>query len=158
MISKLSTNDNYQQLYDITEKNANGKPFVHEGMKLVGETSARKEFSINEEEWNNYSPAQKKQLYQTLKDKYSGNVQSSKHPIRYIAPNSLKKFTIVGQERFLSDDLPNFERKRDIEIYSGKKILWNRTSSTVHAAFTEDKIYYSFDIYVLKLQNANYIH
>ncbi|MDR0612479.1 MAG: SAM-dependent methyltransferase [Dysgonamonadaceae bacterium] len=104
MISKLSTNDNYQQLYDITEKNANGKPFVHEGMKLVGETSARKEFSINEEEWNNYSPAQKKQLYQTLKDKYSGNVQSSKHPIRYIAPKNLKKFTIVGQERFLSDD------------------------------------------------------
>jgi type I restriction-modification system DNA methylase subunit len=153
MISKLSTNDKYQQLYDITEKHTNGKPFVHEGMKLVGEVSTCREFSINQKDWDNYSKNQKDQLYQTFKEKYFRSVQSSEYPIRYIAPNNLKEFTVVGQKCFLPDNLPNFERKRDAKIYEGKKILWNRTSNTVRAAYIEDKIYYSFDIHVVKLQN-----
>ncbi|MDR1593838.1 MAG: N-6 DNA methylase [Prevotellaceae bacterium] len=153
MISKLLTNSNCQQLYDITKKDATGKPFVHEGMKLVGEQSACKEFSISKKEWSNYSETQKEQLYQTFKDKYSRSVQSMEYSIKYIAPKNLKEFSIIGQERFLPDKLPNFERKRDIQIYEDRKILWNRTSNAVRAAFVEDKIYYSFDIYVLKLQN-----
>jgi len=155
LISKLSTDSNYKQLYDITEKHKNGKPFVHEGMKLVGEKSVCKEFSINKQEWSdNYSDAQKQQLYQTFKDKYSSSVQSYEYPIKYIAPNNLREFSIIGCERFLPNALPNFERKRDPKIYEGKKILWNRTSNTVRATFVEDKIYYSFDIHVLKTQNT----
>jgi type I restriction-modification system DNA methylase subunit len=154
LISKLSKTNKYMQLRDIAKKHENGKPFVHEGMKLAGEGTVCKEYSIEKQEWNGLTYVQKKQWYQTFKDKYSSNTQSSEYPVKYIVPNNLKNFSIIGQECFLSDELPNFERNRNINIYKGEKILWNRTSNVVRAVFVNSKIYYSSDIYVLKLQNA----
>lgn len=154
LIKKLSTNT-YIRLEVLILKNNNGVPYIHEGMKLVGEKSICDKYGIKNALWKSYTEEKKSSLREQFKREISSVNQNNDFIVPYISPSNIEEYYINGQERFMPDTLPNCERPRNPDIYVGEKILWNRTGSTLKAAFCNYKLYYDFDIHVIKLENPS---
>jgi hypothetical protein len=56
------------------------------------------------------------------------------------------------------DDISNFHRIRNSNIYLGNKILINRVGAKSKAFYSKDKLYFNFDIYSFVLLNDKYYH
>lgn len=56
------------------------------------------------------------------------------------------------------EDISNFHRPRSPFIYSGEKILCTRIGGKLKAIYSEDKIYFGTDIFVVKLNKPDFYH
>ncbi len=132
----------------------NRNTFVHRGIEIVGASEVKKEYQIPEGKWDDFSKKEKDSFYKLFKEKHSSRTRSLEFPTPFIKTKNFSKFKINSIESYLGDT-SKFHRPRDPKLFIGDKILWSRIGQTFKAVFSKEKLYYDFDIYVLKLKDAN---
>lgn len=73
--------------------------------------------------------------------------------------NKIEKFKINDFDGYINEvdvNNTNFQRPRDIFIYKGKKIIFNRYGTEINAAYSKGNLFFSNLIYGIKLQNEEY--
>lgn len=148
-------NHNYQPLSNYL-LNQN---FIHNGLQIIGGKKVSKEFQI--ENWNELSKEEKDSYKSQFIEKYTKSSIDNTFKIPFI--KKLLPYKITNNNCYLEDiyesgNTEKFERvrKKNKDIYEGKRILFKRTGKSISAVLVEDKLYCYFDIYVLKLQQNYY--
>lgn len=95
---------------------------------------------------------------QTFLDKYYSKNKDKEHPIPFVKSAQLERFHIKCIETYCREDISNFDRPRNQIIYTGEKILCSRIGGEIKAVYSNEKIYFGTDIYVIKLQNPELYH
>lgn len=152
---KKFQNNNYQPLSNYL-LNQN---FIHNGLQLIGWKKVAKEFQI--ENWNKLSKEEKDSYKSQFFEKYTRSSidNTFKIPfIRNLIPFKIKNIDYYLEDIFESGNKNKFERvrKRNTDIYLGKRILFKRIGKSISAVLVKDKLYFDFDIYILKLQQDYY--
>lgn len=122
------------------------------GMQFAGEKVTSTEFNISKEEWKKMSKKEKRKLHKKFTDKYERKEKDKDFNIPFLRPSNIDFFAVKNINVFLSEDSPK-ERDRDEFTYTGNKILFARTGNKAKAYFTENKVFFSTDMYVIKLKN-----
>ena len=152
---KKFQNNNYQPLSNYL-LNQN---FIHNGLQLIGWKKVAKEFQI--ENWNKLSKEEKDSYKLQFREKYtrpSIDITFKIPFIKNLIPFKIKNIDCYLEDIYESGNTEKFERvrKRNKDIYEGKRILFKRTGKSISAVLVEDMLYFYFDIYVLKLQQNYY--
>lgn len=92
-------------------------------------------------------------LYSRFKDENVSSFATQNFPYGCLKPKNINAFRKFGINQFLKDDISNFERDRDPEIFVGDRIIFNRTGTILKAIYTNQKIYFDFDLHCLKLED-----
>ncbi len=92
---------------------------------------------------------------------YLNNKKSDYYDTQYIykPENTITKFLILENDGYINEkdvNNINFQRPRNIFIYKGKNIIFNRFGSEINAVYSKDKLFFSNLIYGIKLQNEDY--
>lgn len=132
-----------------------GKHFIREGLKVVGQKAVSKEYEISKDEWSNLNRTKQLEYYEKFKKENISNTRTLEFPYKLLKPINIDNFRACKTSLFLREDISNFERGRDPEIFLGDKIIFNRTGSRIKALYSNQKIYFDFDIHVLKLNDKN---
>ncbi|WP_413512473.1 N-6 DNA methylase [Myroides odoratus] len=132
-----------------------GKPFIREGLKIVGEKAICKEYNIRKEEWKKLRRNEQLDYYHKFKEDNTSNSLTNEFSFELLKPKNIDNFKKYKVNLFLRGDISNFERGRDPQIYLGDKIIFNRTGSEIKALYSSSKIYFDFDLHVIKLNSQN---
>ena len=124
------------------------------GGKFWGKKACKKEFNIDAKHLDADNYNHYKQIFQT---KYFSNKPTEKHIIPVASLSTSNKFEIE-KNTYCLEDISNFEAPRNISIYEGAKIICNRLGKNISAAFTDEKVYFNTDLYVLKLNDPSLYH
>ena len=151
LLNNLSKNPKLSSFLRIVEGTGD---LVNNGIQIVGKEQLLKEFNISENKWATLSKPKREEFSKKFKDKYTGIVQSKKHPTQLLEPRFLSNFKILPAQVFLGD-ISNFQRIRSAAIFTEPKILINRTGKSLIAAYSEDKIFYNFDVYSIFLKKIS---
>jgi hypothetical protein len=106
--------------------------------------------SISDEEYKSFK--------QVFLDKYYRKSKNGSHSIPFIKSAQLERFRTKPIDTFCLDDISNFDRARNSFIYEGEKILCSRIGGEIKAVYSNEKIYFGTDIYVIKLQDPELYH
>lgn len=135
-----------------------GKPYIREGLKVVGEKAISKEYKISKEEWNKLERTEQLDYYEKFKNENVSNSISQEFLYELLKPKNIQNFKTSEISLFLREDISNFERGRDPEIFLGDKIIFNRTGSKIKAIYSNQKVYFDFDLHIIKLNNKEFYH
>lgn len=127
----------------------------YRGFEDWGEDALKKEFG---EEKATLSGTEYNLRKQILLDNYYSKIQDVEHNIPFIKSAQLERFHTDLVDTFCKDDISNFHRPRNQITYTGEKILCSRIGGEIKAAYSNNKIYFGTDIYVIKLQNSELYH
>lgn len=128
-----------------------GKPFIREGLKVVGEKAISKEYKISKEKWSQLKRTEQLDYYEKFKKENISNSVSQEFFYELLKPKNIDNFKTSEINLFLREDISNFERGRDPEIFLGDKIIFNRTGNKIRAIYSSQKLYFDFDLHVIKL-------
>lgn len=132
----------------------NNKKFIHRGIEIWGENAREKEFGINKKTWKGTSDEYRKQLLETFVEKYFNKNKTDIFNTEYVKPKNLSPFVINNIEKYINS-IENFHRPRTEDIYIGDKIILSRLGNSLNAVFSNEKIYFDFSVYVLKLKDSS---
>ncbi len=157
LIYKIKNSGSNLLDYTIKNKETN-KGYIHEGLKIVGKKAVSKYYNISERQWEKLNTEKQLKLFSDFKDVFISRVKTDYFNTKYIEPKNIFAFNISGESGFMGD-ISKFERHRNKDIYIGDKILWNRTGNQIRACYIKDKIYFNFDIHVIKIKDRrlNYL-
>ena len=127
----------------------------YRGFEDWGEYALKKEFGENKADLSEEEYELRKQ---TLLDKYYRTVKDKEHTIPFIKSSQLERFNTGKIDTYCREDISNFHRPRNQIIYTGEKILCSRIGGEIKAVYSNKKIYFGTDIYVIKLQNPELYH
>lgn len=130
---------------------ANGKPYLHEGLKIVGEKSICKEYQISKGEWKALNRNSQLELYEKFKKYNTSLEKDDEFKYGLLKPKNVKNFNYCDIELYLRENISNFERGRNPDIYKDDKIIFNRTGNTINSIYVKQKIYFDFDLHSIKL-------
>lgn len=133
-------------------------PFIHEGLKLVGEKAICNEYKISKSDWGNLQRKSQLAYFDRFKNENSSNVLNQEFLFQLLKPKNINNFKCLKTTVFLRDNISNFERARSPEIFVGKKIIFTRTGSKLKSIFSNQKQYFDFDLHTLKLSDENLYH
>ena len=146
-----SVDERSTAIVEFIKKRNNKTLFIHTGLQLAGVDVIIKEFGITRETYN----SNKKQYLDKYTNKYSQPLKSEDFPTPIITSKSINNFVIEGINCY-ANDISNFRRKGyNEDIYEGDRILWGRIGQNLKAVYTNEKIYFNFDVHVIKLTNPN---
>ncbi|MBN2396514.1 MAG: N-6 DNA methylase [Candidatus Atribacteria bacterium] len=154
LVNKIE-NPNNKKLKDYVICNEKDLPYIHEGLTFVSSEAVRKEFGISKAEWASYSKQKQDDLKEEFRNKYSRKVKTEVFNIPHIKPGNIAKYKILSHDCYMGEDISAFERTRKKEIFLGDKVLFCRVSADSKAVYCSKKIYFSSDIWVLKLKNPD---
>jgi len=135
-----------------------GEPFIHEGLKIVGEKAICKEYKISKSDWGKLGRKDQLNYYERFKNENTSKHINQEFLFEFLKPKNINHFINSEINTFLRDNISNFERGRNPEIFLGDKIIFNRTGSKVKSIYSNQKIYFDFDLHILKLNNNNLYH
>lgn len=152
---KKFQNNNYQPLSNYL-LNQN---FIHNGLQLIGGEKIAKEFQI--ENWNKLPEEEKDSYKLQFIEKYTRSSIDNTFKIPFIKkliPFKIKNIDCYLEDIFESGNKDKFERvrKRNKDIYTGKRILFKRVGKSISAVLVDYPLYFNYDIYVIKLQKSYY--
>lgn len=132
------------------------------GMQIVGFEAIMKYKKITKQQYDLLSNDVRKNYQKEFRNSYTSINKQGIYQIPCLHVRNIKPFAINGNPEYYLPDFENkgtpldffdnFERPKNLSIYNGKKILFNRTGTETYAVFTSEKKYFLFDIYVIKLQ------
>jgi hypothetical protein len=124
----------------------------YRGLEDWGAKALNKEFGKDRNTVSNID-------YDTYKnsflDKYYSNTKDSKHTVPFIKSIQLEKFKIKKPYIYCKENISNFHRPRNNFVYEREKILCSRIGDETIACYSNNKIYFDSNIYVIKLQDNN---
>ena len=123
------------------------------GIQVWGDEAAKKEYSIDINEWKKLKKDEKEKLKTSFINKYFSKIKNATHKYEFYKPNKIQNFTLLQPDLFFNDK-SNFDKIRTESIFEGEKILWNRIGK-IKAVYSIDTIYYDFDIYSFRLKDKN---
>jgi len=133
-----------------------------EGLKRISNNSLREYLNISELEFKQLSKSEKIDAHQQFAyNNYLNTEKTDFFDTQYIykPENKIAKFILLDNDGFINEkdvNNVNFQRPRNIFIFKGKNIIFNRFGSEINAVYTENKLFFSNLIYGIKLQNENY--
>ncbi len=133
-----------------------------EGLKRISNNSLRNFLNISELEFKKLSKGDKTNAHNKFaNNNYLNKEKSDYYDTQYIykPENTITKFLILDNDGYLNEkdaNNINFQRPRNIFIYKGKNIIFNRFGSEINAVYSKDKLFFSNLIYGIKLQNEDY--
>lgn len=127
----------------------------YRGFEDWGEDALSKEFG---EDRKNLPDEEYELRKQSLFDKYYSKAKDKEHIISFVKSAQLEKFHIKNIDTYCLENISNFHRPRNQFIYTGEKILCTRIGGEIKAVYSNEKIYFGTDIYVIKLQNPELYH
>lgn len=130
-----------------------GKYYIHEGLKIVGEEAISKEYDIDY--WGTLNRKEQLSLFERFNKSNTSLVQNNEFKYSLLKPKNIKKFNYSEVEMYLREDIQNFERGRNPDIYKGDKLIFNRTGNTINSIYVKEKIYFNFDLHTIKLIEQN---
>ncbi|WP_116789175.1 N-6 DNA methylase [Flavobacterium psychrotrophum] len=146
-----SVDESSTAIVNFIKKRENNTLFIHTGLQLAGVDVIIKEFGITRETYN----SNKKQYLENYCNKYSQPLKSEDFPTPLITSKNIDNFVIEGINSY-ANDISNFRRKGyNEDIYQGDRILWGRIGQNLKAVYTNEKIYFNFDVHVIKLTNPD---
>lgn len=146
-----SVDESCTAIANFIKKRDNKTLFIHTGLQLAGVDVIIKEFGITREAYN----SNKKQYLENYSNKYSQPLKSEDFPTPLITSKNIDNFVIEGINCY-ANDISNFRRKGyNKDIYEGDRILWGRIGQNLKAVYTNEKIYFNFDVHVIKLTNPD---
>ena len=140
-------------LFDYLLINDDKKPFIHEGLKIVGEESVLKEFVLTKEYWTNLNKKQKEAYFDRFKEKYTKSTRSDEFQNLVLGSADVEQFTYNNGTCFIGENIENFERQRDVAIFKGDRIIFKRTGDRICAFYTNSFLHFDSNLHVLKLQD-----
>ncbi len=150
LITNINANTNILENY-IDKRNDSGKLFLHTGLQIAGVDVILKSENITRDKYN----LNRKKYLSDYLEKYTRNKPSNEFCTPLISTDNITPFLVKNTSICIRDIL-NFRRKGyNVDIYEGKKILWGRIGKSLQAIFSDKKIYFDFDIHVVKLSNSN---
>ena len=134
------------------------KSTINNGLQIVGKEQILSEFNISENRYKTLT-SEERQIYSSkFKQKYTSSLPNEKYPNPLIEPKYLFNFVYNTNVRTYIGDVSNFQRSRNINIYSLDKILINRTGKDLKASLCLKNVYYNFDVYSIFLRENKYIY
>jgi hypothetical protein len=122
----------------------------YRGFEDWGADALNKEFGKNKNKLSNADYDTYKKLFL---DKYYSNAKDTEHTISFIKSAQLEKFKIKKTNTYCREDIANFHRARNNSVYEGEKILCSRVGGETIACYSNNKIYFDSNIYVIKLND-----
>ncbi|QMU64719.1 MAG: hypothetical protein GKR88_10755 [Flavobacteriaceae bacterium] len=129
----------------------NEKYFIHEGLKIVGEKTICKEYNIDKDAWESLKREQQLRYFENFREENTSSQKSTEFGYELLKPRNVSNFIYSNVRIFLKESVLNFERGRNPEIYTGHKIIFNRTGKSINSIYVKQKIYFDFDLHVMKL-------
>ncbi len=146
-----SINNSSTPILNFIEKRNNNRLFIHTGSQLAGVDVILKEFGITREVYN----LNKKVYLENYTNKYSRTSKDNNYNTPLITSKNIDNYVIKGVNCYVKD-ISSFRRKGYSEdIYEGDRILWGRIGQNLKALYTNEKVYFNFDVHVIKLSNVN---
>lgn len=146
-----SVDESSTAIVNYIKKRDNKTLFIHTGLQLAGVDVIIKEFGITRETYN----SNKKKYLENYSNMYSQPIKSEDFPTPLIISKNINNFVIEGINCY-ANDISNFRRKGyNEDIYEGDRILWGRIGQNLKAVYTNEKIYFNFDVHVIKLTNPD---
>ncbi|MFN8438235.1 MAG: N-6 DNA methylase [Cytophagales bacterium] len=147
-----SINNISTPISNFIKKRDNKRLFIHTGLQLAGVDVILKEFDITREAYN----SNKKAYLENYSSKYSRPSKKDGYNTPLITSKNIDTYVINGVDCFVKD-ISNFRRKGyNEDIYEGERILWGRIGQNLKAVYTNEKIYFNFDVHVVKLSNPEF--
>lgn len=125
------------------------------GFSDWGKDALKREFK---KERKNISDSEYDIFKQVFIEKYYNPTKNIEYSIPFVKSAQLEKFRIECIDTYCRDDISNFDRSRNTFIYEGEKILCSRIGGEIKAVYSNTKIYFATDIYVIKLHNPKLYH
>lgn len=148
----------YRKLEDYLLEKKAGKYFIHEGLTFVSSKAVCKYLGIEKNTWDGLTKPKQDDYKQKFVQKYSGKQKSEGFTIPYIKPENISKYKITSVDCYMGHDRSAFERRRDDEVFSGEKLLCARVGGEMKAVYTKEPLYFSSDIYVIKLKDKKFYY
>ncbi|MEJ8590342.1 hypothetical protein JSO54_03720 [Riemerella anatipestifer] len=133
----------------------NGKHYLHEGLKIVGERSICKEYDISKDEWKNLNRNSRSELFKKFRKYNTSLKKNDEFNVGLLKPKNVKNFNYFDIELYLRENISNFERGRNPDIYKDGKIIFNRTGNVINSIYVKQKIYFDFDLHSIKLNRQD---
>lgn len=127
----------------------------YRGFSDWGSDALKNEF---QKERVNISDEEYESFKQIFLEKYYRKSKNTSHNIPFIKSAQLERFRMKSIDTFCLEDISNFDRSRNSFIYEGEKILCSRIGGEIKAVYSNEKIYFGTDIYVIKLQDPELYH
>ncbi|WP_158576698.1 DNA methyltransferase [Parabacteroides sp. AM08-6] len=127
----------------------------YRGFSDWGESALKKEFN---EDKNLLSKDELELRKQTFIDKYYNSIANEEYNIPFVKSANLERFIIKNINSYCRNDISNFDRPRNNFVYTGEKILCSRIGGEIKAVYSNNKVYFGTDIYVIKLQDPELYH
>ena len=123
------------------------------GMEIFELNNACKDLNINKNQ------LEKNNIKEQFINKYTSKIQNEKFPIPFIEPYDIIEFGFNSVTYFIGN-ISNFSRPRKEFIYVDDKILTTRRfyGNKFKATFSEQKIFFSSNVYILKLNDNHLYH
>lgn len=145
--------NNNSRLLDFVQYNIEGKPYIHEGLKIVGEKAICKQYNLSKSEWKKLDRQKQLEYFEKFKTNNTSTFNNEEFLYKFLKPKNINSFKPIEVGTFLRSDISNFERGRNPDIYLGKKIIFNRTGNKLKSIYSNEKIYFDFDLHTFKLVN-----
>ena len=149
LIKKLTDN---VKLKDFLFQSKPNKYFAHCGIKIWGEDARKKVNDFKKSEWETKSSEERELIKNTFKENNIKIQPTNEHPNKYILYTQLEKFKI-GELRFIGE-IDKFDRAKGtiIELFSGQRIIFNRSGDSLNAVFINEDLFFDDNIYAIKLR------
>ncbi len=147
--------NNNSKLLDFVRHNSEDKPYIHEGLKIVGEKAICIQYNLSHSEWVKLDRQQQLDYFEKFKTNHTSTFCNKEFLYEFLKPKNINPFKPIGISTFLRNDISNFERGRNPDIYLGNKIIFNRTGNKLKSIYSTEKIYFDFDLHTFKLLNDN---
>lgn len=146
--------DRSREIIDYIAERANGQPYIHTGGQIAGVEKVLESENISREEYN-----KNKDLYLSKYIQIHTRTKPTKeYNTPFISYTKLRPYSVGNIDVYVKDN-SNFRRKgKDNDIYVGEKILWSRIGKAITAMYSPDKIYFDFDVHVIKLANPKFYY
>ncbi len=127
----------------------------YRGFSDWGTDALKNEFQKDKK---NVSDEEYESFKQIFLNKYFKKNKDDRHNIPFVKSAQLERFRTKSIDTFCLENISNFDRARNGFIYEGEKILCSRIGGEIKAVYSNEKIYFGTDIYVIKLQNPELYH
>lgn len=149
--------ENYSKLDDYLLQLEGTNRKVNNGIQIVGKEQLVEEFNLSEDQFKSLNKDERKKYSNQFKLKYTRSISDDLFSNPLISTKNLSNFELKEIDVFVND-ISNFHRIRNPKIYTTKKILINRIGTRLKAFYSEDSIYYNFDIYSIFPANDTWNH
>lgn len=131
------------------------------GLERATNQTIIKHFELQEKSYRNLSKKKKTELQEKFaSEKYLSLEKTRYYTVPYIYDKkNISPFKVNNFDGFLNNKdvkKPNFRRPKNLELFQGEKILFNRFGNKIEAAFVAFNCFFSTYIYVIKLRNKKY--